>query len=255
MKNIEKRLKKLRMALLQIGFVHFISRLFFRVIYKFRFLVVLLERFILKGSLERRFSYIYKLNFWNNLESASGGGSTKTITANLRAMLPKLLADFQVKSLCDAPCGDFTWMREIITNLDIKYTGVDIVPDLIDRLKPFSNDHIYFEHGDIRSFDFNGFDLILVRDCLFHFSYEDIDLFLKNLSNCDYRYLLTTSYYPDFSFENRDIATGDFRRIDLLSPPFDFPRKFIYEVSDWAEPESRRYLYLWEKNQVPIQLS
>ena len=253
--NLINTFNKTRIVLLQQGFVPFFSKLFFRIVYALPFLALLLERFILKGSLERRFSYIYKLNFWNNLESASGGGSTKNVTTNLRARLPNLLVNFQVKTLCDAPCGDFTWMREIITNLDIKYTGVDIVPDLIDKLKPFANDQIYFEHGDIRSFDFNGFDLILVRDCLFHFSYEDIDLFLKNLSKCDYKYLLTTSYYPDFDFENKDIATGDFRRIDLLSPPFNFPHKFINEVADWAEPESRRYLYLWEKNQVPIQLS
>jgi hypothetical protein len=255
MNSIIERLKKMRMVLSQQGFTPFIFRLFFRVVYAIPFLVSLLESFILKGSLERRFSYIYKLNFWNNLESASGGGSTKNVTTNLRAALPNLLANFQIKTLCDAPCGDFTWMREIITDVDIQYTGVDIVPDLIDRLKPFANDHIKFVQGDIRTFDFSGFDLILVRDCLFHFSYKDIELFLQNLSNCEYKYLLTTSYYPDFDFENKDITTGDFRRIDLLSVPFNFPRKFTNAIADWAEPESRRYLYLWEKNQVPIQLS
>lgn len=255
MKIYRKKWERLKAIFFQQGFAIVISRFFWRIVYGIPLLDSLLEKYILKGSLERRFTYIYKMNFWNSLDSASGGGSAKIVTANLRANLPGLINDFQVRSICDAPCGDFTWMREVIANIDINYMGVDVVPDLISRLKPYVDDQTLFKCGDIRSFDFNGYDLILVRDCLFHFSYQDINFFLKNLSMHDYRYLLTTSYYPDPTFENRDIATGDFRRVDLLAPPFSFPGDFRSQIADWAEPESQRYLYLWEKNQVPIQLS
>ena len=83
----------------------------------------------------------------------------------------------------------------------------------------------------------------------------DIDKFLKNLSKSSYKYLLTTSYLPSVDYKNRDISTGDFRKIDLLAPPFSFPSDPKAKIADWVEPESPRYLLLWEKNQVPINLN
>lgn len=249
------KLNHLDRILSQQGFKTVASRFFWRIAYGIPLLGTILKKYILAGSLERRFTYIYKMNFWNNIESASGGGSTKVVTANLKIALPQLIQDLQINSICDAPCGDYSWMREVISDLKIKYTGVDIVPDLIARLKPLENSDVIFKCGDITSFDFNGFDLVLVRDCLFHFSYQEINLFLSNLSTHNYKYLLTTSYYPDSGFKNLDIVTGDFRRIDLLAPPFNFPGDFKSQIADWAEPESRRYLYLWDRNQVPTRLS
>lgn len=255
MKIRSAKLKSILRILLEQDFLTFLKRFLWRIIYRTPFFESIIGKRIRKGTLERRFSYIYKFNYWNNFESASGAGSSKIVTENLRANLPDLIHKFQIKTLCDAPCGDFNWMKDVIENIDVIYTGVDIVPDLIDKLKRFENNHIFFQQGDITSFNFDGFDLILVRDCLFHFSYDDIDSFLYNLSRHNYRYLLTTSYFPDASFENRNIETGDFRRIDLLAAPFNFPSDFIAQISDWVPPESRRYLYLWDKNQVPVKLS
>jgi len=195
------------------------------------------------------------MNYWNNLESVSGAGSTLTATESVRAQLPVLIKNYKIESICDAPCGDFLWMRDVIASLDVKYKGVDIVPNLVESLKSLETDSTTFEWGDIRTFDFNGFDLIFVRDCLFHFSYQDVGEFLRNLEMTSYKYLLTTSYFPDSTFKNKDIATGFFRHIDLLAPPFNFPQDYLSSIADWVEPESRMYLYLWEKSQVPTELS
>ena len=230
-------------------------RLLLRCLYRNAYLRMSIERYIFKSDLEKRFAAIYKLNYWGNIESASGGGSTSKATANLREKLPYLLRKYQITSICDAPCGDFSWMNSVISEVEVRYKGVDIVPNLISQLCIFATKNISFEKGDIRTFNFDGYDLVLVRDCLFHFSYADINAFLKNLSGFDYKYLLTTSYQKDLSFENRDIKTGDFRKIDLLSAPFNFDRSYIASIEDWVKPESERYLYLWDKKQVPMRLT
>ena len=238
----------------QKGLRNFLARTIWRFIYKIPGIRSILERYILKGDLQSRFIAIHKTNYWNSLESVSGSGSTLKATENLRAKLPDLIKRFGIESLCDAPCGDFSWIRDVILDLDIVYKGVDVVPDLITSLQNFANERITFECGDIRTHDFNKFDLMLIRDCLFHLSYKDIDLVLKNLSQQNYKYLLTTSYLPDSTFINVDIETGGFRHIDLLSAPFNFPNNYTTSIADWLEPESIRYLYMWEKNQVPTAL-
>lgn len=237
------------------GFSVVSKRLLLRLLYRIPHLRMCIEGYIFKGDLEKRFTAIYKLNYWGNIESASGGGSTNKVTANLQDKLPYLLRNYQISSICDAPCGDFSWMKSVISKVNVRYKGVDIVPDLISQLCVFETKNTTFERGDIRTFNFDGYDLVLVRDCLFHFSYYDINAFLENLSGYDYKYLLTTSYKKDLSFENRDIKTGDFRKIDLLSSPFNFDRSYIESIEDWVEPESERYLYLWDKKQVPIRLT
>ena len=37
-------------------------------------------------------------------------------------------------TMLDIPCGDLTWMSGFISNrTDVTYTGMDIVPDIIDH--------------------------------------------------------------------------------------------------------------------------
>ena len=52
-------------------------------------------------------------NGWQSPESKSGGSSTLSATAAIRAALPRLLSDLGVAVLIDAPCGDFNWMRHV----------------------------------------------------------------------------------------------------------------------------------------------
>src|SRR5258705_1028102 len=78
------------------------------------------------------FRRIFDLNLWGNRESISGEGSTLERTAAIRAELPGLLARHGVRSMLDAPCGDFFWMKELALDVD-SYIGADIVPELIAR--------------------------------------------------------------------------------------------------------------------------
>jgi len=62
-------------------------------------------------SIEDRFTEIYKSNYWGSKESVSGIGSTLIYTENLRSKLPDLFQLYSIKSIFDAPCGDFNWMK------------------------------------------------------------------------------------------------------------------------------------------------
>ena len=61
-------------------------------------------------------------------------------------------------------------------------------------------------------------DVILCRDCLVHFSFQDIVRALHNFQHSGSRYVLTTTFIG--LGVNDDIATGAWRPLDLQAPPF-----------------------------------
>lgn len=202
-------------------------------------------------DLEERFTLIHNENLWRSRESKSGSGSSLKMTENLRSHLPIILDKFKINTIFDAPCGDFNWMREVdLTKVD--YTGGDIVKSMIEDLNlNFRNKNLKFVHIDLTKEPFPKSDLVITRDCLFHLSYEDIQLVLKNFIESESKYLLTTTYQNIIGFENKNIISGDFRLFDLMGKPFRFPSESLYiveENGEWALPQ--RYLILWSREQV-----
>ena len=90
-------------------------------------------------------------------------------------------------------------------------------------------------------------DLWLCRDCLFHFSNEDILKTIKNFLESDINYLLTSSHIE--CRKNRNIRTGSFRLLNLELPPFSF-NKPLFTIDDWIEGHPPRQLLLWEKKML-----
>ena len=170
------------------------------------------KRILSKKNIEDRFSEIYKKKLWKSAESLSGEGSEIAYTIPLRSWLIDNLPRLDVKNFVDAPCGDFNWMKLVLPHLDINYLGLDIVESVIEKNKAlYEYNTVSFEVANICEYDIPCCDLIMVRDCLFHLSYEDIEKFLKNLDRTDYKYLLTTSHIVDQGFRNINIVlvTGD----------------------------------------------
>jgi len=67
-----------------------------------------------------------------------------------------MLNQFEIKSIFDAPCGDFNWMKEIILVNDIRYHGVDIVSNIIDsNIRKYSSQRINFSQGDLTKMTFS----------------------------------------------------------------------------------------------------
>ena len=77
------------------------------------------------------FTDIFKTNAWGSAESVSGPGSTVARGMDFQEELLSVLEAWNVRSLVDAPCGDFNWMRHLLAHRDLDYTGVDIVAPLI----------------------------------------------------------------------------------------------------------------------------
>lgn len=216
-----------------------------------------IKKKILKNpSIEQRFDEIYQTNFWLG-ESRSGTGSTLHATQNIRIHLPKLLEKFSIKKLFDAPCGDFNWMFQVLKNYKIDYLGADIVRDLIiSNKKKYENDKTKFSQLDIRLDKLPNSELMICRDCLFHFSYEDIYMFLKNFLSSEIKYLLLSSHLnEEYKFKNRDIVTGDFRNIDLFSEPFNFEKNYLYSFDDReGEVHNFKQMYLFTRDQIKYNL-
>lgn len=167
------------------------------------------------------FRHIYRTNHWSGQDSVSGEGSSRDQTHRIEAAIPALVSELGIEVLLDVPCGDFGWMRHAELGA-CRYIGGDIVPELVER-----NEERYGRQGrtfivlDLTSDPLPRAGLILCRDCLVHLSYSDIFRALENVAASGAEYLLTTTF-PACP-ENEDIATGDWRLLNLELPPFNFP--------------------------------
>lgn len=180
---------------------------------------------------EKRFENIYQKNYWGDSESKSGPGSRVDATSTLREELAFLLNKYNIKTLIDAPCGDFNWMKLMDLN-GINYFGIDIVEDIIKK-----NNELYSSKSKkfIRKNFINEIvpkgDLIICRDCLPHFSNINVKKAISNFISSKSKYLLTSSY-PECT-ENIDIITGEWRKINFSIKPFNFPPP-IYILNEKA---------------------
>lgn len=210
-------------------------------------------------SPEDRFTKIFTSNHWNNHESVSGEGSTFENTANIRTELPKIFDKYQLKSMLDAPCGDFNWMKLVIEHESITYIGGDIVQPLVEQnQEKYGDKKSSFIQLDLTTSSLPEVDLLFCRDCLFHLSYWDIAKVFENFLDSSIPYLMTTSSAAPLGprINNSNIETGDMRLIDLFSKPFCLPQKDIMEcVSDsMVSLKAERSMVLINRNAVKSML-
>src|SRR5919108_4247955 len=137
------------------------------------------------------FTDAYNSNLWAGAESRSGTGSTRERGSHFRAELLQVLERFQIRSIVDAPCGDFNWMQDVVTDQD--YVGIDIVETLISANRE-RHPTRRFQCGDLTRDPLPKADVILSRDCLVHFSYADIRAAIDNFRRSGSKYLLTTTF-------------------------------------------------------------
>ena len=172
-------------------------------------------------SAKETFTQIYQSNHWEGKTSISGTGSDPLQTKTIIGAINTLIDEWNIKSILDLSCGDFTWMKSI--NLKrVKYLGADIVDNLIkDNLEKYSTNHIRFEVINQISDPLPKSDLIISRDSLVHFSFDDIYNSIKNIKISGSKYLLITTF-PQHLL-NHDITTGDWRTLNFQNAPFNFP--------------------------------
>ena len=150
------------------------------------------------------------------------------------------MKELNIKSVLDAPCGDFHWMRLVDLGVD-RYIGADIVSGLVARNQQlFGNPAREFRNLDITRDEIPTVDLILCRACLIHLSFQHIHAAIANFKKSGSQYLLTTTH--TLIPRNTNIVTGGCFMINLQLPPFNFPAPIR---SILEEPQNGRSLALW----------
>ncbi len=194
------------------------------------------------------FTKIYETpHYWSSKESVSGNGSELKETVVIRKKLPEIVKNYSIKTLLDAPCGDFNWMKEIDLPCE-KYIGVDVVRALIDRNKAlYGNDHRSFICLDMGEEALPSADLLLCRDCLVHHTFASAWKILLNIKRSGVKYLLVTTY-PALQ-RNKDLQTigFDWRSLNMQREPFNFPEPLL--LIDEQE-KLGKHLGLWRLEDI-----
>ena len=167
------------------------------------------------------FNRIYAEGTWGKDvtgSGTSGTGSTVEITREYRAFLEDFIRKHRIASVVDAGCGDWRFSSAVDWG-DASYLGVDIASDVIAAVR---NKHekgkITFQVGDITD-DLPTADLLISKDVLQHLSNTLVQKFIRNnLRKGKYKWVILTN---DRGRDNRDVASGGYRAIDLAAPPFE----------------------------------
>lgn len=191
------------------------------------------------------FTNIVHNGYWRAGATVCGNGSTMQYTDYLRKELGGFLLKHNITSMFDAPCGDYGWMSVTPLPRDLKYIGGDIVDTLIEKnSRQYPN--IDFRVFDISKDTLPDVDLLFCRDCLIHFSHDDIRLVFENIARSNIKYVMMTSYHHS---DNTDINTGGFRGVDFYQAPYDF-EKAIDGIEDWIPGFAPRSMCLWSRETI-----
>lgn len=181
-------------------------------------------------SPQQVFSRIYEDGLWGKGEGGfhSGSGSVEAHAVAYVQALSRYIAEHSIRRVVDLGCGDFTVGRKIVA-LSVDYTGVDVVPALIQHHSAqFGSERVRFKHLDIVNDPLPEGDLCLIRQVLQHLSNDQIVRILPKLKR--YQHVLITEHYPApgaHVVPNRDKTHGHDTRIEddsavfLDQPPFN----------------------------------
>ena len=187
---------------------------------------------------------------WDGVNTC-GGGSSLDYTNKLQQQLPELLQRYNIMSMMDAPCGDFSWMHRVRFPAGFEYQGGDIVLELVERNRAAWPGYQFQEH-DLTSDALPDVDMLFCRDCLFHFSQADIQRVIDRVQESQVRYVLTTTYLPGHC-NNTNIETGGFRPICLTQAPFNMSRP-IESIADGPDNQVIRHMALFTRKQFQMGL-
>jgi Methyltransferase domain len=168
-----------------------------------------------------------------------GGGSELSETVAIREQLPPLFEMLNIRTILDAPCGDFVWMNAL--NYEFySYLGVDIWETFVTRNQSlYKNEKRRFIVGDIVNEVFPKADVILCRDCLVHLPYQSGLSAIENFRKSGSKYLISTSYF-DVTRNEHDLGFDkwDWRKVNLELPPYNLGRPItsLVERGQRCEP-------------------
>ena len=149
---------------------------------------------------------------------SSGHGSTPEYTEPYRKWLEAFCKDNKIQSVIDMPCGDMRVGGAVKWPKGCEYLGADIIGERIkDNRANFPK--LDFVHVDMQDWTPPPADLLIVKDCLQHWSNADIARWLQALKGATFRFalLINCAYGPTL---NSDTPTGGWRSLDMSLAPF-----------------------------------
>jgi 2-polyprenyl-3-methyl-5-hydroxy-6-metoxy-1,4-benzoquinol methylase len=200
-----------------------------------------------RGQLAERFTQAFQENVWQDGESLSGAGSTLNYTSELRTTLPAMIRALGCRTVLDAPCGDFNWMKAV--DLDgLAYTGADIVAPMIEGLQKEWPQH-RFACLDITKDLMPKADFVLIRDVLFHLSNPDVVRVLENFVNSGSQWLATSHSFHVSEMADVVSDPTTFRPVNLMTQPFYFaPPDHV--LKDYVTGFLPRWLGIWPREAI-----
>lgn len=182
------------------------------------------------------FTEIYdRGGFTGNSFPKSGAGSTLEQTVTVREQLASLFKEYNIKSIIDAPCGDFNWMKEVDLT-GVTYYGFDIVKSVVETNRlTYSSNTIHFDELDIvNDTPPVTAEMIFCRDCLVHLSNKDALNAIKNFKKSGSKYFLSTTFTSVSA--NPDLVSGrGWRSLNLEKAPFNFPPPISLIIENCTE--------------------
>ena len=186
--------------------------------------------------------------------NASGSGSalerSQGVLAILHTMIDRLKTQLNKTSIkiLDIPCGDLQYMSYFLeTRNDIKYTGANIVPAMIDKhMERYKgNKHVHFKTIDIVKDELTeSYDIILCRMMLQHLVYKDVLRTLYHFSKSNSTYLATTTFSENKVNEEVTLRGVRFRHLNLEIPPINLSPP----LCNYKEPPVTdfHYMAIWK---------
>jgi hypothetical protein len=159
-----------------------------------------------------------------------------------------LLQAHNIRSVLDAPCGDFNWMQQV--RFDGQYTGCDIVEDLVaENQRLHGTERRSFRRLDICQDELPQCDLVLCRECLNHISFDEIARAVQNLERAA-RMLLVITHHPGVKENTDQTASFRFRPLNFTLAPFGFrPPDALVDEGDY---DPGKCLGVWDLRQGPL---
>jgi hypothetical protein len=134
----------------------------------------------------------------------------------------------------------------------IHYTGGDLVEGLVQFCEAnYASAEKHFQKLDLVKDPLGAHDMIFVRDCLVHLSFEHIHEAIQNMKASGSKYLMATTF-PEKT-KNYDVHDGGWRYLNLQLPPFNFPepRLLINEKCTEGRKFADKSMGVWKLEDLP----
>jgi hypothetical protein len=202
-----------------------------------------------RADLKKLFSRIYHDNLWGGEkgEYYSGPGSDDHVGQAYAKMVKEYIAQHQITKIVDIGCGDFRIASQFIT-ADIDYTGIDVVPDLIENNQQrYGSSNIRFKCIDATKEPLPDGELCLIRQVLQHLSNDHIKSILAKCHKFPHLIVSEHILVGPNVIPNEDMDADWNIRIEknscimLNMPPFYYREELLLEVDPkhYNQPNSR----------------